>query len=1180
MYVKSMVLDGFKSYGKRIEINGFDKEFNAITGLNGSGKSNVLDAICFVLGITTLGQVRATSLQELVYKSGHAGIKKATVSITFDNSNKDGSPIGYEHYNEITVTRQIVIDGKNKYLINGTNVPNKRVHDMFCSVQLNVNNPHFLIMQGRITKVLNMKPLEILSMIEEAAGTRLYQEKKDEAMKTIAKKNNRLKEIEAILNEEIGPKLVKLKDERAQFVEFQRVERELEHCRKIVVAYRYVTALQSSEDAKNSVKLASDNVDSKKKLITDGQEEIKLIEVKISDLSKLLDKEKGDVLDELERKLKELEKNHSKLVAESNSNMENIKTEEKNIIQLKKNLTDDKTAYDDKKNELNNVGGLFEKLRKKNEEDAASVIAAQERLQKITAGLLETDTGENATLEQQLMNAKRNATTADTEVKQCEMGLKFSKEQLSLKQKETKTNDTDYQRDNKDLELKEKQLKTLTNELKKLNYEDGSLEILKDEKRNLINEIDNLKENIDQFTSRYPQLRFNYQDPSPNFNRDSVKGLVCTLLRLKDKKTAYALDVAAGNRLYNVIVDTEKTSKALLQNGQLQQRVTIIPLNKISGSSIDERTIQYAEKLVGKDNVQSALSLIDYPANLKPAMSWIFGQVFVCKDMNVAKKIAFNDKIMKKCVTLEGDSCDPSGTLSGGAPSKTGSILLKMDDYNSMIEELKIKEKQLQQINDKIKNLNNIADHYGGLKQQLGLRTHEVNLLRQRLEQTSYHKLREEVEQHKQKIIQLTEQMAAAKLLAIESNKKANQIEEQLKDSTNIREKQLKDAENQLKLCQKKSEKSREAWQKHEQDSETLNLEIKDLENSIKIGQEQLQKAEEKLNNLNEKSVNFNELLEQSKLNVTEYTDKIKNQKTTIQQQNKEIHKLTNKIDDITKQTREFELEIKKLNHEINMIKTNAAECKQKVTDLLNKYDWIEQDKQYFGEPGGVYDFTVNEPAKIAQKMTQLETKRDKLSRNVNTRAMNLLSKEEERYQETIKKRAIVENDKKKIIETVSRLEEQKKETLLKAWEQVNRDFGSIFSSLLPGASAKLQPTESQNVLDGLEVKVGFSGVWKESLGELSGGQRSLVALSLVLAMLLFKPAPLYILDEVDAALDLSHTQNIGTMLKRHFKRSQFIIVSLKDGMFNNANVLFTTKFVDGMSTITRGEKKKTTADK
>src|SRR6185436_11079421 len=95
------------------------------------------------------------------------------------------------------------------------------------------------------------------------------------------------------------------------------------------------------------------------------------------------------------------------------------------------------------------------------------------------------------------------------------------------------------------------------------------------------------------------------------------------------------------------------------------------------------------------------------------------------------------------------------------------------------------------------------------------------------------------------------------------------------------------------------------------------------------------------------------------------------------------------------------------------------------------------------------------------------------------------------------------------------------------------------------------------DVMNGLEMRVAFGGVWKDSLSELSGGQRSLLALSLILSLLLFKPAPMYILDEIDAALDLSHTQNIGRMLKTHFSHSQFVVVSLKEGMFNNANVLF-----------------------
>jgi len=183
---------------------------------------------------------------------------------------------------------------------------------------------------------------------------------------------------------------------------------------------------------------------------------------------------------------------------------------------------------------------------------------------------------------------------------------------------------------------------------------------------------------------------------------------------------------------------------------------------------------------------------------------------------------------------------------------------------------------------------------------------------------------------------------------------------------------------------------------------------------------------------------------------------------------------------------------------------------------------------------------------------------------------MGMIEKAEGEYTELLRKRKVVENDKKKIEQVIENLDVKKKVELERTWKKVNKDFGSIFSTLLPGTNAKLEPPEGFEAWEGLEVKVCFGSVWKESLSELSGGQRSLIALSLILALLLYKPAPMYILDEVDAALDLSHTQNIGNMLKTHFSQSQFIVVSLKEGMFNNANVIFRTKFVDGVSTVSR----------
>merc|ERR1719491_2047454 len=169
-----------------------------------------------------------------------------------------------------------------------------------------------------------------------------------------------------------------------------------------------------------------------------------------------------------------------------------------------------------------------------------------------------------------------------------------------------------------------------------------------------------------------------------------------------------------------------------------------------------------------------------------------------------------------------------------------------------------------------------------------------------------------------------------------------------------------------------------------------------------------------------------------------------------------------------------------------------------------------------------------------------------------------------------MEKREIIINDKKKIEAVITDLDEKKLETLRRTWTKVNKDFGAIFGTLLPNANAKLEPPEGMEPTEGLEIKVGFHGIWKASLTELSGGQRSLLSLSLVLALLLFKPAPMYILDEIDSALDLSHTQNIGHMIRTHFPHSQFIIVSLKEGMFNHANVLFRTRFIDGTSQVSR----------
>ncbi|KAK8829997.1 hypothetical protein WA577_001387 [Blastocystis sp. JDR] len=241
------------------------------------------------------------------------------------------------------------------------------------------------------------------------------------------------------------------------------------------------------------------------------------------------------------------------------------------------------------------------------------------------------------------------------------------------------------------------------------------------------------------------------------------------------------------------------------------------------------------------------------------------------------------------------------------------------------------------------------------------------------------------------------------------------------------------------------------------------------------------------------------------------------------------------------------------------------SEAERRVANLLSEHKWLASEESEVGKEGGDYDFKRVKMEEVHSRVVALEEEQEQLDRRLNKKVLGMMEKAESEYEELLKKREIIEKEKSQIEE----LDVKKKETLATTYAKVNRDFGSIFSTLLPDASARLEPSNG-NVLEGLEVRVAFGGKEKESLSELSGGQRSLLALSLVLSLLLFKPAPMYILDEVDAALDLSHTQNIGRMLRKHFGQSQFIVVSLKEGMFTNANVLFRTKFVDGVSTVTR----------
>ena len=716
-----------------------DESFNSITGLNGSGKSNILDAICFVLGITNMSTVRAQNLQDLIYKRGQAGVTKASVTIVFDNRDKSKSPIGFEEYASISVTRQIVLGGTSKYLINGHRAQQQTVQNLFQSVQLNINNPNFLIMQGRITKVLNMKAVEILSMIEEAAGTRMFEDRKEKATKTMAKKEMKVREIEGLLQEEIEPKLEKLRGEKRAFLDFQQTQSDVERLTRLVVAHDY---LKNGE----RLRLAGQDYDAKKDKIKELEDsatrlkgEISHLEEDVTKVRAVRDKElrKGGKFQALEDQVKahshELVRLATVFDLKKSSMAEDKgkrKVIQKTVAEFEKLLKEKKTVYD-------KLQAQYDSAKAEFDSQTAEVEQKEELLQTLQTGVASKEGQENG-YQGQLQDARDRLSAAATEQEQGK--LKITHLEKRIKEEEPRAKKAREQNSIllKDLEGLKARAKKLEDELTKQGFEPGREEQIYQEQSDLQRAIRELRENTDTLNRKVANIDFSYTDPRPKFDRSKVKGLVAQLFTLDKHKTeaGTALEVCAGGRLYNVVVDTVETGTQLLQNGKLRKRVTIIPLNKITAFKASVEKIGAAQKLApGK--VDLALSLIGYDEEVSAAMEYVFGTTLICEDAETAKRVTFDPTVRMKSVTLEGDVYDPSGTLSGGSSPNSSGVLVILQKLNEVTRELKKNERLLSVLQETMVKERKKLDTMREIKQELDLKNHEIKLTEEQINSNS-----------------------------------------------------------------------------------------------------------------------------------------------------------------------------------------------------------------------------------------------------------------------------------------------------------------------------------------------------------------------------------------------------------------------------------------------------------
>lgn len=796
-----------------------------------------------------MSTVRAQNLQDLIYKRGQAGVTKASVTIVFDNRDTAKSPIGFEEYANISVTRQIVLGGTSKYLINGHRAQQQTVQNLFQSVQLNINNPNFLIMQGRITKVLNMKAVEILSMIEEAAGTRMFEDRREKAGKTMGKKDLKLREMEGLLKEEIEPKLEKLRAEKRAFLDFQQTQNDLERLTRLVVAHDYIrgnerlrVAGEECENKRQKVQTFEDNASKLKNEIGHLEEDVKRVRA-------ARDKElrKGGKFQGLEDDVKA--HSHELVRLTTVFDLKNA-----SIAEEKERQKDNQKTVNDLEKLLKEKKGIYDKLQAqydtaKAELDAqtAEVEQKEELLQSLQTGVASKE-GQESGYQGQLQDARNRASGAATEQEQAK--LKIADLEKRVKEEEPRAKKAKQQNSGllQDLEGLKSQAKKLESELTRLGYEPGKEEQIYQEQSGLQKDIRELRGRADELKRRVANIDFNYSDPHPGFDRSKVKGLVAQLFTLDKEKipAATALEICAGGRLYNVVVDNSETGTHLLQKGKLRKRVTIIPLNKISSFRASVEKIGAAQN-IAPGKVDLALELIGYDEEVTAAMNYVFGNTLICQDADTAKRVTFDPSVRMKSVTLDGDVYDPSGTLSGGSAPNSSGVLVTLQKLNEITREIRTKERHLASLEENMRKEKKKLDATRALKQELDLKTHEIKLTEEQIGNNSSSSIIQAVEEMRANIEQLKKDITDAKARQSEATKNIKRIEKDMGEFNDNKDSKLAELQTSVDSLKKNLSKNTNAVKTLQKELQSSRLESEQVGSDLSAAEEQTAEVENTL---------------------------------------------------------------------------------------------------------------------------------------------------------------------------------------------------------------------------------------------------------------------------------------------------------------------------------------------
>lgn len=1125
--------------------------------------------------------------QQLLHEGSGTAVMSGYVEIIFDNS--DGripSP-----NKEVSIRRTIGLK-KDDYSLEKKSCSRTDVMNLLESAGFSKSNPYYIVPQGRVTALTNAKDPERLKLLKEVAGTQVYEQRREESLKVLADTETKREKIQELL-EFIEERLNELEDEKKELKEYQEKDRE-KRCLDYSLLERELNEL--NETLLNLEELRAnglENINEHVVVLNNLEEHINVVEKEIADLKQrdhTLQLDKGKIDEDLEHavrdqtdvelKIAELDtdkeyklENRHKLendLMEINSTINTKELELRNIqpeyAQSKEQEAEihvQLSSLESRQHHLQLKQGRNSKFKSKNERDPwikkeMSDIKGTIDSRSKAASILESDL---ADLNDQYINL-----SSSTEQLLKQLNAETEK-QKSLKHSKTQT-------DRKNEDLKDER-RNLWRELSKVEY---SVDAMKEQ-------LSTCEHRVSETMSREMSMGLkSVQRITERLKLDGVYGTLADIIEVDDKYKM-AVEVTAGNSLFHVVVDNEDTASTILEQLSRDKagRATCMPLNRLKPKDLTYPDSNEAIPLVSK---------IKHDEKFLPAINQVFGKTLVCRNLETGQQFASEYNL--NAITLSGDQVDIRGVLTGGYHDNKKSRIdavrqlqdarATMQEGNTMLNDIK---KQIstkdQEINLAFSEINKVSASYQqvlrsveGLERALRSNSSEQSEIQKLIESKT-----DSLNSIQADLTTLRQQYESFK------NDLASGFEQSL---SNMEIQELEDSYSQVPKLKRQLKQAAAARGAAEEHKTLLEVEIGE---NLYIVRDRLKS---KLSEQNQSNGDGGDDLDDDssdrelKRQLKQYKDQVRKCKNQTEKIEKEIEEI--QIDLETKQNEVEQSKAKQVGtaRSIEKLKKKMENSVSRRTLLTERKEEVQAKIRELGVlPEDAFTrFRQLASQTILERSRELADELKKFS-HVNKKAVEQFNNFTRQREQLNSRQVELEKSYNSIEDLIETLDQRKDEAIERTFKQVSKGFSEIFQKLVPAGFGRLimqrrsDSLEDDNSDDdehrhrssvenysGVAISVSFNSKNDEQqrIEQLSGGQKSLCALTLIFAIQQCDPAPFYLFDEIDANLDTQYRTAVAAMVKELSTDGQFICTTFRNEMLQVANNFYGVLFDNRMSTI------------